>query len=105
MNNGRNATVNTGIVPNIDGTEVYASQQLALADSTGYALANGAGTLGNFVIFAKPAWKVGYVRQVMTDVSYVPWNDSYILTMTARYAIGNKDNIASAVGYNIQVAS
>lgn len=105
MNNGRNATVNTGIVPNIDGTEVYASQQLALADSTGYALSSGAGTLGNFVIFAKPAWKVGYVRQVMTDVSYVPWNDSYILTMTARYAIGNKDTIASAVGYNILVAS
>jgi hypothetical protein len=105
MNNGRNATVNTGIVPAIDGTEVYASAELALTDSTGYALASGAGTLGNFVIFAKPAWKVGYVRQVMTDVSYVPWNDSYILTMTARYAIGKKDTVASAVGYNILVNS
>ena len=105
MNNGRNATVNTGVVPAIDGTEVYASAELALTDSTGYALANGTGTLGNFVIFAKPAWKVGYVRQVMTDVSYVPWNDSYILTMTARYAIGKKDTVASAVGYNILVNS
>ena len=105
MNNGRGATVNTGVVPAIDGTPVYASQQLALSDSTGYALAAGTGTLGSFVIFAKPAWKVGYVRQVMTDVSYVPWNDSYILTMTARYAIGVKDTVASALGYNIQVNS
>lgn len=105
MNNGRNATVNTGVVPAIDGTEVYASAELALADNTGYALSSGAGTLGNFVIFARPAWKVGYVRQVMTDVSYVPWNDSYILTMTARYAIGKKDTVASAVGYNILVNS
>ena len=103
MNNGRGATVNTGIVPSIDGTDVYASAELALTDSTGYALADGSGTLGNFVIFAKNAWKVGYVRQVMTDVSYVPWNDSYILTMTARYAIGKKDTVASAVGYNINV--
>lgn len=111
MNNGRNATVNTGLVPDIDGTPVYASQELALADNTGYALSTNypnVGTpsstnLGNFVIFAKNAWKVGYVRQVMTDVSYVPWNDSYILTMTARYAIGKKDTIASAVGYNIMV--
>ena len=97
--------MNTGVVPAIDGTPVYASQQLALSDSTGYALAAGTGTLGSFVIFAKPAWKVGYVRQVMTDVSYVPWNDSYILTMTARYAIGVKDTVASALGYNIQVNS
>lgn len=111
MNNGRNATVNTGVVPNIDGTPVFASAELALADNTGYALsANYPNTgspsssnLGNFVVFAKNAWKVGYVRQVMTDVSYVPWNDSYILTMTARYAIGKKDTSAAAVGYNISV--
>jgi hypothetical protein len=104
MNNGRNATVNTGVVPDIDGTPVYPSWELKLADSTGYAMFDGSGTMGNFVIFAKNGWKVGYVRQVMTDVSYVPWNDSYILTMTARYAIGKKDTVASAVGYNILVS-
>lgn len=104
MNNGRGATVNTGLVPDIDGSPVYASWELKLADSTGYALNDGSGTLGNFVIFSKNGWKVGYVRQVMTDVSYVPWNDSYILTMTARYAIGKKDTAASVVGYNISVS-
>lgn len=111
MNNGRNATVNTGLVPNIDGIEVYASAELGLADSTGYITnANypnlgtpSATNLGQMVMFAKNAWKVGYVRQVMTDVSFVPWNDSYILTMTARYAIGKKDTVASTLGYNINV--
>lgn len=112
MNNGRNATVNTGIVPSIDGTPVFASAELNLADSTGYVTstnwgnlaAPSASNLGNFLIFAKNAWKIGYVRQVMTDVSYVPWNDSYILTMTARYAIGKKDTVASSLAYNILVA-
>lgn len=111
MNNGRNATVNTGVVPNIDGTPVYASAEMNLSDSTGYVTstnwnvlaAPSSTNLGNFLIFAKNAWKVGYVRQVMTDVSYVPWNDSYILTMTARYAIGKKDTVASALAYNISV--
>ena len=111
MNNGRGATVNTGIVPAIDGTPVYASAEMNLSDSTGYVTSTNWGTLaapsssnlGNFLIFAKNAWKVGYVRQVMTDVSYVPWNDSYILTMTARYAIGKKDTVASALYYNLLV--
>lgn len=109
MNNGRNATVNTGVVPDIDGTPVYPSYELKLTDSTGYVTSTNtnvpsSSVLGNFVIFAKSAWKVGYVRQVMTDVSYIPWNDSYILTMTARYAIGNKDTVSSVVAYNMNVS-
>ncbi len=96
-------------MPNIDGTPVYASNELALADSTGYVTSTNTNVpsstqLGNFVIFAKNAWKIGYVRQVMTDVSYVPWNDAYILTMTARLAIGQKDTAAAAVAYNILVS-
>ncbi len=101
MNNGQGATVNTGVVPAIDGSPVYASAEMLLGDSTGYYPSDNTGTLGNFVMFAKQGWKVGYVRQVMTDVSYVPWNDNYILTMTARLAIGKKDTVASAVGFNI----
>ncbi len=112
MNNGQGATVNTGLVPNIDGVPIYASAELLTADNTGYATAAnypGGGApsssnLGNFLFFAKNAWKIGYVRQVMTDVSYVPWNDSYILTMTARYAIGKKDTVSAALAYNIQIS-
>jgi hypothetical protein len=107
MNNGQGATVNTGMVPNIDGSAVYPSAELQLGDTTGYYPSAGAGTagytLGNFIMFAKQGWKVGYVRQVMTDVSYVPYNDVYILTMTARLAIGQKDTYAAALGYNILV--
>lgn len=109
MNNGRGATVNTGVVPDIDGTPVFASWELKLADSTGYVTSTNTNVpsstqLGNFVIFAKNAWKVGYVRQVMTDVSYIPWNDAYVLTMTARYAIGKKDTIAAVTAFNLLVS-
>lgn len=103
MNNGRNATVNDGRFGEIDGSPVFPSAELALTDSTGYAMNDGSGTLGSIVCAARNAWKVGYVRQVMTDVSYVPWNDSYILTMTARYAIGKKDTAAAGYQYNINV--
>lgn len=105
MNNGRNATVNDGRFGEIDGSPVYPSAELALALNTGYVSSTAASnTLGQIVVAARNAWKVGYVRQVMTDVSYVPWNDSYILTMTCRYAIGKKDTAAAGLMYNINVA-
>lgn len=103
MNNGRGATVNDGRFGEIDGSPIYPSAELALSDSTGYALSTGAGTLGSIIAAARNAWKVGYVRQVMTDVSYIPWNDSYILTMTARYAIGKKDTAGAGLMFNINV--
>lgn len=109
INNGRDATVNTGRIPNLDSTPVFPSWELKLTDSTGFVTSTNdnvpsASNYGQMVIFAKNAWKVGYVRQVMTDVSYLPYYDSYVLTMTCRYAIGKKDTIASAVGYYLNVA-
>lgn len=104
MVNGRGSTVNDGLIPEIDGSPIYASAEMALSDSTGYAMAAGTGTLGSIVIVAKPAWKVGYIRNVMSDVSYIPYNDIYVLTMTARFAIGKKDTTASALIYNINVS-
>lgn len=103
MANGRNSTVNDGTLPDIDGSPIVATAELALTDSTGYALANGTGTLGQIVLVAKPAWKIGYVRQVTTDVSYVPYLDQYILTMTARLALGRKDTTAAGLLFNIDV--
>lgn len=102
MNNGRSATVNDGRFGDIDGSPVYPSAELGLALSTGYTSSTAASnTLGQIVVAARNAWKVGYVRQVMTDVSYIPWNDSYILTMTARYAIGKKDTAGAGLMFNI----
>lgn len=103
LNNGRGATVNDGLVPNIDGSPVYASKELALTDSTGYAMADGSGTLGQVVIANRNAWKLGYRRQVTSDVSYIPYNDQYILTITARMALKNRDTISAAYLYNLAV--
>lgn len=101
-NNGRNSTVNTGIVPNIDGIDVIPSAQLPLTDSTG--VVNGTSTLniyGTMIIASKDAWKLGYRRQVTSSLDYLPYYDSYQLTNTVRVALKNKDTIANAVIYGL----
>jgi hypothetical protein len=102
--NGVGSTVSTGIVPNIDGVRVFPSNELALTDSTGYALANGTGTLGQIVIAYMPAWKVGFRRNVNVDVTYIPFRDAYIMTVTARMALGRFDTQCAALLYNINVS-
>lgn len=105
MVNGQMSTVNTGeLGATMDGSPVYPSAEMPLTDSTGYALANGTGTLGSIAVIARPAWKVGYLRQVTTDVSYIPYDDLYVLTMTARMALGKKDTAASGLIYNIALS-
>lgn len=104
MVNGQGATVNTGEVSAIDGSPVFPSAEIALTDNTGYALANGTGTLGNILVVAKSGFKVGYRRQIMADVTYIPYNDIYVLTMTARMAVRQRDAYVAANIYNLNVS-
>lgn len=102
--NGRGSTVNTGQTPFIDNIEVIPSEELALTDSTGYAMADGSGTLGQIALVHRPSWKLGYRRQITSDVSYIPYRDAYIMTMTARLALGRRDTSSVALMYNIKVS-
>lgn len=105
MNNGRGSTVNDGIVPMIDGSEVVVSEEVGKTLSTGYYSSTAASnTLGQLIVVHTPGWKLGYRRQVTTDVSYLPYYDSYVLTMTARMALGKRDTGTSALLYNIGVS-
>lgn len=101
MNNGVGSTVNNGTVPTIDGIEVYASSELNLTDANGYLDAAIDGTKGQLILAAKPAWYIGYRRQVTSSVDFLPYYDSYQLTVTMRLAFINKDTVASAELYNI----
>lgn len=105
MNNGQGSTVNTGVVPTIDGSEVYASEEIGLTNASGFVSATGANnTLGQMILAHKPSWKVGYRRRIATDVTYLPYFDSYVLTITVRLAFKNRDTGCAAVIRNINVS-
>jgi hypothetical protein len=103
MNNGRGSTVNDGMVPTIDGSTVYPSAELALTDSTGFALNDGTGTLGQLLVVHLPSWIVGYRRQIASAVDYLAYYDSYVLTMTVRMALQKRDAQCAALLYNLNV--
>ena len=106
LNNGRNATVNSGMLPNIDGIPVWPSQELALANSAGKidqdTPANNA--YGRIVMAAKTGWTIGYRRQVTTNIDYLSYYDSYQMTATLRIAFINKDGYASAAAFGVNVS-
>jgi HK97 family phage major capsid protein len=103
MNNGRNATVNTGQVPMVDGVELYPSEQLLAANTAGKVDLDvvGNNTTGTIVFMAKLGWTLGYRRQVKTSVDFLPYYDSYQLTATIRLALAYQDTVAAATIYNI----
>ena len=105
LNNGRNATVNNGMLPNIDGIPVWPSQEMGLANSAGKidldVTTNN--TYGRIVMAAKTGWTIGYRRQVTTNVDYLSYYDSYQMTATLRVALINKDGYASSAAFGINV--
>lgn len=105
--NGRNATVNTGTVPMIDGIPVYPSDQIPLVDSTGYVTSTSSGTLGQLLLVPLNQWIMGYRRRVSATIEFLSYYDSYQLTATARVGMINR-GASSAVNvalmYNIPVS-
>lgn len=103
MNNGRGSTVNDGSVPSIDGVPVYASAELSLSNINGKVNLDDTtqNRYGQLILAARPAWKVGYRRQLTSSVDYLPYYDSYQMTNTVRMAFINKDTVASSILYGI----
>lgn len=105
MNNGQGSTVNTGVVPTIDGSPVFPSQEFGLANTSGYVHSTASNnTTGSLLIAHKPSWKVGYRRNITSSIDYLPYYDSYQMTMTVRIAFKNRDNTCAALLYNIGVS-
>lgn len=105
--NGRNATVNTGTVPMIDGIPVYPSDQIPLVDSTGYVTSTSSGTLGQLLLVPLNQWIMGYRRRVSATIEFLSYYDSYQLTATARVGMINRGASAAvnvALMYNIPVS-
>lgn len=104
MNNGQSSSVNSGLIPMIDGSPVYPSAELGLTDTDGYVSTTGGdNTKGQMLIVHKPSWKVGYRRQITSNVTYIPYYDAYQMTMNTRIAFINRDNNCASILYNIGV--
>lgn len=82
---GPAATVVTGELGRIDGIRVFVSAQMALADADG-KVTQTSNTVdrGRAILVHVPTWMFGYRRRIAQDVSYLPYYDSYILTLTMR---------------------
>ena len=105
MNNGRDSTVNSGLVPTIDGSPVYPSEELSLSNSSGFVSATTSNNeLGTLLVVHRPSWTVGYRRRITSDVTYRPYDDAYVLTMTVRMALARRDAQCAAMLYNIGVS-
>jgi hypothetical protein len=107
LNNGRNATVNNGMLPNIDGIPIWPSQELALANSAGKiqeATPSTSNVYGRIVMAAKTGWTIGYRRQITTNMDYLSYYDSYQFTATLRIAFINKDGFASSAAFGVNVS-
>lgn len=104
MNNGRDATVNTGEVGMIDSIPVYVTSQMGLANTSGFVSStSGDNTKGRLLIVHKPSWIAGYRREIRTNFDYVSFSDSWNLVVTMRMALARRSSDCASVLYNIAV--
>ncbi len=99
---GAMATNMTGQIGILDGVPVFASAEMALANSAG-KIPNAGGTLGQAVIVFRPNWVVGYRRRVEATVEKIVGVDAFVMSVYARLALGSFDTTSAAELYNITV--
>lgn len=103
-NRGERPTSGTGILQAIDGIDLFVSNEMALTDTDGKVTSGGnVVDRGQALLVYKPAWVVGYRRRVAVDLTYLPYFDSYQLTILVRLAFINRDNQCAAVVYNLGI--
>lgn len=101
---GNQATILNGMIGSIDGTPVLTSAEFGLAEADGKMSATPANnTLGRMATVFRPNWYVGYRRRIKTSVDFLPYYDSYQLTMTVRLAFVHQNDDSASVLYDLAV--
>lgn len=96
-------TIEQGRIMNIWGINVFQSGFMYKANSAGKVPAAG-GTLGRILCVRPDQWAVRWKRRIQVDVTYYPRNDYTEVTTHMRWGMAYRDNEASAVSYNVNVA-
>ncbi len=104
LNNGRNATVNTGEVARIDNIPVFVSNEIQQSSASGVVSATPSNnTKGRMILVHKPSWYAGYRRQIRVNFDYISFYDSWQLTVTMRLALVRRSDDCAALLFNIKV--
>ncbi len=101
---GPHATAQTGQIGFMDGIPVFASAELALANTAGKISGTPSNnTKGQGLIVFRPGFMIGYRRQVQANVEAFPWADAYQLVVTVRLCLVGFDTQSAAELYNFTV--
>ncbi len=110
------ATLEGGMLASVYGYEVIPSYQMHFSstDNTGYEYKTEAtgkvdidtasdNTKGAILAVRWDKWKLGYRRQVTSEVERIPRADSWEITSLLRAGLVQRDTEASAISYNLTV--
>lgn len=101
---GPNATIMTGQLGKLDGSDLLLTDQLTLTATNGKISSTGGNnTLGELVGVHRDSFVVGYRRRVNVNVDRIPATDSYQLSANVRLAFKEFDSDGAFVLYNILV--
>lgn len=82
---GNQATVLTGELGKIDGIPVFVSAEMALADADGKVTqTSNTVNRGRAILVHRPSWLLGFRRQIQQSLDFIPFFDTWILTITTR---------------------
>ncbi|MHC5061992.1 MAG: hypothetical protein ACYTFK_13010, partial [Planctomycetota bacterium] len=101
---GKDATIMTGEVGRIGLVPVFASEQLSLADDTGFVSSTaGNNTKGRALIVHRPTQYVGYRRRPKVDTIFNPFFGAHQIRVSVRMATQRFDADSVAMLKNITV--
>jgi hypothetical protein len=101
---GNDATIRTGEVGKIGLVPVFASEQMALADSTGFVSSTADNNkYGRAILFHRPTQYVGYRRRPRVDNYFDPIQGAHEIRVSVRMATQRFDADSVAMLKNITV--
>ena len=101
---GNGATAQTGQIGFIDRIPVLVTDQMPLTDADGKVTAAGNSvSRGTLVMAYAPHWVVGFRRRLSNSLDFLPYYDSYQLTMTARMDFKPRDTDSAVAIINLGI--
>lgn len=97
-----NATIQSGVITNIYGVDVFVSAFMPTANSAGKVPAAGA-SLGRILAIYAPYWAFGFKREVTIETQRLALEQATVMVATFRMGLVARGAGASAVSYNLTV--
>ncbi len=99
-----NATIESGVLTNVYGVDVFESGFMELAASDGKITYNAAGTLGRLLCVYAPYWAVGTKRAITMESDRDILSGTNIIVAKMRVGFQYRGAGASVITYNITIS-